>query len=60
MEICQILKQIQSNHRFPFQCSQELTKVMIVLAQTFNIMPPGFETLSLEVANDYGRLVQVF
>jgi len=57
MEICQLLKSIQLNHRFPFQFQQELTKVLTVLAQIFNIMPPDLQTLTAELRGDYQRLV---
>lgn len=33
---------------------------MLVLAQTFNIMTPSYDTLQLELRNDYERLVRLF
>ena len=33
---------------------------MSVLAQIFNIMTPNYETLALELANDYEGLAQAF
>lgn len=59
MEICQLLKSIQINHRFPYQCQQELTKFMTVLAQIFNIMPPDLQTLTYEINGDYEGLAGV-
>lgn len=56
MEICQLLKSIQLNHRFPYQCPQELTKFMVVLSQIFNIMPPELRTLEAELHSDYDKL----
>lgn len=60
LEICHLLKSIQLNHRFPFQCNRELTKLMIVLAQTFNIMIPNQKLLQAALDKDIEAQIKLY
>jgi len=47
---------VQINHR-PFQCSKDFSKIVIVLAETFNIMVPDIKTLKAELDKDETALL---
>ena len=60
MEICQLLKSIQINHRFPYQCPQDIARFMTVFAKIFNIMTPNLDTLTFELHGDYDSVTSLF
>ena len=60
LEICALLKSIQLTNRFVQTCNNAFTKLMTVLAQTFNIMIPDKETLLAEIICDREKLVKIY
>jgi len=51
-EMCQLLKFVQMNHR-PYPNTKDLSKIVVVLAETFNIMVPNYKTLCAEMEGDF-------
>lgn len=58
-EMCQLLKNVQLN-RSPMQCTKDFGKIVIVLAETFNIMVPDMLTLKAEINHDFDTLISVY
>ena len=60
LEICSLLKSINLTNRQLQTCNSAFTKIMIVLAQIFDIMIPDRHTLIAEIKNDKETLINIF
>jgi len=60
LEICSLLKSINLTNRQLQTCNSAFTKIMMVLAQIFDVMIPDRHTLLAEVKGDKEGLVKIF
>ena len=60
LEICTLLKSINLTNRQLQTCNSAFTKIMLVLAQIFDVMLPDKHTLLAEVIGDKEGLIKLF
>lgn len=60
LEICSLLKSTNLTNRQLQNCTNAFTKIMMVLAQIFDVMLPDRQTLLAEVAGDKTELIKIF
>jgi len=60
LEICSLLKSTNLTNRQLQNCTNAFTKIMMVLAQVFDIMLPDKQTLLYEIKGDTESLLKVY